>query len=77
MTTPDLFVNQLNNAKGKPVKRQGRKAIGSKVLNQHYDSLVAALTVCPKPARFFAAGFLFLTREGRWLIPSFENITTI
>jgi len=67
----------LNIVMGKLAERQGRKAIGSKVLKQHYDSLVAALTVCPKPARFFAAGFRFLMREGIRLIPYFENITTI
>lgn len=32
---------KTNNAKGKPVKRQGRKAIGSKVLCKRYDSLAA------------------------------------
>lgn len=45
--------------KGKPVKSQGRKAIGSKVLKQHYDSLVAKVTMYPKPALLYAAGLFF------------------
>jgi len=42
---------------GKPVERRGRKAKGSKVLNYHYDSLVAALIANSKPAHFYGRFF--------------------
>jgi len=44
-TFVNYFIKRIISEKGKPAKRQGRKAIGSKV-PLHYDSLAAALCLC-------------------------------
>jgi len=60
----------MNSDKGKPAKRQGRKAIGSKV-PLHYDSLAAALYYAHNLPFLIGRFFVFLSKGTTTILVKF------